>query len=134
MIRPEVGAFCPFSRRDLREVRFNFVFLVPPLVLPLPAALVEAEGFFLPCVDFRPHPACAHNPAPASSNAVIRTVFSRKLSPRLQSYRVSAGTTPGRKMVSTRSPSARRNTLNTTLSPALSFPRILRYSSTEFTC
>src|ERR1700694_2971721 len=83
MIRPEVGAFCPFSRRDLREVRFNFVFLVPPLVLPLPAALVEAEGFFLPCVDFCPHPACAHNPAPASSNIAIRTVLSRKLSPRL---------------------------------------------------
>src|ERR1700687_1391473 len=81
MIRPEVGAFCPFSRRDLREVRFNFVFLVPPLVLPLPAALVEAEGFFLACVDFCPHPALAHNPAPHSSNAVIRTVFSRKLKP-----------------------------------------------------
>lgn len=38
----------------------------------------------------------------------------------------STGTTPGRNMVSTRSLSARRNTLNTTLSPAFSLPRFLR--------
>jgi hypothetical protein len=120
--RSAVGAFCP---RSLRLELFRDL----PFRVDVPA--FAGEVFFgavaAPCARV----ADTLSPVTTSIHRAKLIVFLicslLARFPVLESYcLLSADTTPDRNRVKTRSPSWRRNTLNTTLSPAFSFPTAFR--------
>src|SRR5271163_3433797 len=134
-MRSGVGTFCPRSRPlDLLGCFIDFFRFAE---LPGLADEGEVDGFApeLLC-------ACAatlKTPGPAATSSArarciaLRIRLSCEVRLILGYCWFSAGTTPGRNTVNTRSLSCRRRTLNTTWSPGLSFEITLRYSSTEVT-
>src|SRR5579859_567899 len=123
-IRPEVGAFCPRTRRiDFLE-DFPWRFLIPRF------SADDLEDFAVCAAATAP---VTHIPVARSSVRARRSAFRIRISVTQgegdasvspQAYCCgfsAAGTTPDRNNVKMRSLSIRRKTLKTTLSPGFSF-------------